>query len=322
MFVYLLLPIFPMGCFLAPGRRCQTAGLLLLVLAVSLTLPLSPTRAQEGDGALKETSLELLSDRALTPLGKAALSIRPAEWKHAESANFVYHFFHSFIAAPVSVEAEFYYRVIARELEKDTTQWERKCHIYVFEEAADWAEFQKRGSLDPWTGGIHAGGSLFIRRDPQVKWKGSTLGHEVAHLVVERFFGAGVPLWLNEGYAEYAAARCYAAFHRARGYGARPASRAVPEGMYVPVGQLTALLSYPDDVAQVGVFYSESERLVRFLSAADQRGFGTMFAALAKGARFETALAKGFGGRFMNLEALDREFRSYAIHANAAPIPN
>jgi len=61
---------------------------------------------------------------------------------------------------------------------------------------------------------------------------------------------------------------------------------------------------------------------VRFLSAADQRGFGTMFAALAKGARFETALAKGFGGRFMNLEALDREFRSYAIHANAAPIPN
>ena len=90
----------------------------------------------------------------------------------------------------------------------------------------------------------------------------------------------------------------------------------------MPVGQLTARLSYPDDVAQVGVFYSESERLVRFLSAADQRGFGTMFAALAKGARFETALAKGFGGRFMNLEALDREFRSYAIHANAAPIPN
>ena len=321
MLIHLLMPIFPMWCFLAPGRRRQTAG-LLLVVAAGLTLPLATTRAEEGNGALKETSLELLSDRALTPLGKAALSIRPSEWKHAESANFVYHFFHSFVAAPVSVEAEFYYRVIARELEKDTTQWERKCHIYVFEEAADWAEFQKRGALDPWSGGIHAAGSLFIRRDPQMKFKGSTLGHEVAHLVVERFFGAGVPLWLNEGYAEYAAARCHAAFHRARGYGARPTTRVVPEGMYVPVGQLTALLAYPGDVAQVGVFYSESERLVRFLSAADKRGFGMLFEALAKGARFESALAKGFGGRFMNLEALDREFRSYAIHENAVPIPN
>jgi len=322
MFAYLLLPIFPMWCFLAPGRRRRCAGLLISILAAGLAFPFSATRAEDGTGALKETSLELLSDRALTPLGKAALSIRPSEWKHAESANFVYHYFHSFIAAPVSVEAEFYYRVIARELEKDTTQWERKCHIYVFEEAADWAEFQKRGSLDPWTGGIHAAGSLFIRRDPQVKWKGSTLGHEVAHLVVERFFGAGVPLWLNEGYAEYAAARCYAAFHRARGFGARPGSRVVPEGMYVPVGQLTALLSYPEDVAQVGVFYRESERLVRFLSAADKRGFGTLFEALAKGARFETALAKGFGGRFKNLEALDSEFKSYAIHENAAQIAN
>ena len=266
--------------------------------------------------------MELLSDRALTPLGKAALSIRSSEWKHAESANFVYHFFQGFIAAPVSVEAEFYYRVIAQELEKDTTQWERKCHIFVFEEAADWAEFQKLGALDPWTGGIHAAGSLFLRRDPQSKFKGSTLGHEVTHLVIERFFGAGVPLWLNEGYAEYAAARCYAAFHRARGYTARPTARAVPEGMYVPVGPLTALLTYPADVAQVGVFYSESERLVRFLSAADKRGFETFFEALAKGARFETALAKGFGPRFMNLETLDREFRSYAIHATAALIPN
>ena len=295
--------------------------LVLAVLAAVLGTHLSAAAAEETEnGALAEVPLAQLSDRALTPLGQAALGIRAAEWKHAESANFIYHFFHGFIAAPVSVEAEFYYRVIARELEKDTTQWERKCHIYVFEQAEDWAEFQKRGALDPWTGGIHAAGSLFIQRDPQVKWKGSTLGHEVTHLVVERFFGAGVPLWLNEGYAEYSATRCYAAFHRARGYAARPTSRAVPAGMYVPVGQLTALLAYPQDVAQVGVLYSESERLVRFLSAADKRGFGALLEALAKGSRFDTALTKGFGSRFMNLDALEREFKAYAIHENGAPL--
>lgn len=296
-----------------------------MALAVLLSCWAGPGvfAADDGaSGALPEVTLTQLSDRALTPLGQAALGIRAGDWKHAETANFIYHYFQSFIAAPVSVEAEFYYRVIAQELEKDATQWERKCHIYIFERSEDWAEFQKRGALDPWTGGIHAAGSLFIRRDPQMKFKGSTLGHEVAHLVVERFFGAGVPLWLNEGYAEYAASRCYAAFHRARGYAARPISRAVPVGLFLPVAQLTALLAYPQEVAQVGVFYNESERLVRFLSATDKRGFGVLLEALSKGNRFDTALTKGFGSRFINLDALDRAFKAYAIHENGEPLQN
>ena len=135
-------------------------------------------------------------------IGQAALAIRASEWRHAETTNFIYHYFQSFVAAPVSVEAEFYYRLIAQELGKDTTQWERKSHIFVFESAEDWAQFQRNGALDPWTGGVHSRGELFIRRDPQFRFKGNTLGHEVAHLVVDRFFGANVPLWLNEGYAE------------------------------------------------------------------------------------------------------------------------
>ena len=272
-------------------------------------------------GNFMEIPLSQVSDRNLTQLGQAALGIRSAEWKHAETANFIYHFFHGFVAAPVSVEAEFYYKVIAQEMEKDTTQWERKCHIFIFEQPQDWAEFQKRGSLDPWTGGIHSGGSLFIQRNPALKFKDNTLGHEITHLVVDRFFGSGVPLWLNEGYAEYASVRCYAAFNRARGYAARPKSRSVPESMFIPTGQLTAMLSYPQDAAQVPVFYNESERLVRFLSAADKRGFNGFFEAIAHGSRLETALNKGFGSRFMNLDALDREFKVYATQAHGTATP-
>jgi hypothetical protein len=290
---------------------------LLFLIALLLTGHLlAQTSAEQPVGGLPEVPFQALSDRSLTALGQAALTIRPADWKHAETTNFIYHYFQSFIVGPVSVEAEFYYRVIAKELEKDTTQWERKCHIFVFETDADWAEFQRKGSLDPWTGGIHSGGSLFIQRNPQVKFKGNTLGHEVAHLVVERFYGAGVPLWLNEGYAEYVSARCYAAFNRARGYNARPHSRPVPAGLFLPLAQLTSMLTYPKEVVEVGVFYSESERLVRFLSATDKRGFGVFLEALSKGNRFETGLTKGFGGRFINLDALEREFKSYAIQEN------
>ena len=260
--------------------------------------------------------MPMLSDRAFTPLGQAALAIRPQEWKHAETANFIYHYFHSFVAAPVAVEAEFYYRVIARDLEKDTAQWERKSHVFIFETDEDWAAFQRSAALDPWTGAAHAGGSLFVVRNPEHRFKGNTLGHEVAHLVMERFFGAGVPLWLNEGYAEYASNICHAAFHRARGFSARPTSRAVPAELYLPVARLVALPAYPSDPAQVAIFYDESERLVRFLCRIDKRGFGIFLEALARGARVETALQKGFAARFINLEALEREFKTYATQTN------
>lgn len=291
------------------------------LVAAVLVASAAHSSAQAPDtGALPEVPLAQLSDRNITPLGLSALGIRANEWKHAETKNFVYHYFQSFIAGPVSVEAEFYYRIIAKELEKDTAQWERKCHIFIFEKPEDWRQFQGKAQLDPWTGGICAGGELFIQRNPEFKFKGSTLGHEVAHLVVHRFFGSGIPLWLNEGYAEYAASRGYAAFYRARGYTARPRSNAVDPARYFPLTELTNALTYPQDPTRVETFYNESERLVRFLSAADKRGFGVMFDALSKGNRFDTALNKGFGARFSNLEALEREFKPYASKEHGTAI--
>ena len=280
---------------------------LALLSAFSL-----PTSSFSQDGALPERTLAQLTDRTLGALGQAALGIRANEWKHAETKNFVYHFFSGFIAGPVSVEAEFYYGGVAKELEKDTAQWERKSHIFIFEKPEDWAVFQQKGALDPWTGGLHCQGELFIVRDPAVKWKGSTLGHEVAHLVVHRFFGNGVPLWLNEGYAEYASSRNYAAFYRARGYSSKPRSRPLPPGQFIPLAQLTSLVAYPQDVLQVAAFYTESEKLARYLSSVDKRGFGVFFDALSKGNRFDSALAKGFGSRFSSVDALETEFKAYA----------
>jgi hypothetical protein len=287
-----------------------------LLFASSLGL-----RAQDT-GALPEVPLARLSDRSFTALGQAALGIRASEWKHAETANFVYHYFQSFVATPVSVEAEFYYRLIAQELGKESARWERKSHIFVFEKAEDWADFQKRGALDPWTGGIHSRGELFIRRDPAFKFKDNTLGHEVAHLVVDRFFGSNVPLWLNEGYAEYVSMRCYSAFHRARNYRSRPRSPAVVAAQFIPLAELTSAMAYPHDPVRIEAFYSESHRLVRFLSAADKTGFSGLFEALAKGARFDTALAKCFGGRFPGLEALEREFKGYATNDSGPSLPD
>lgn len=268
--------------------------------------------AQQNVGSLAEVDYYKLSDRSLGTLAQTALQIRPRDWKHAETANFIYHYFQSFVATPVSVESEFYYKIIAKELGKDTSQWERKCHIFIFDEAEDWAQLKQRGSLDPWTGGLHTGNEVFIYRDASSKWKGNTLGHEVAHLVVHRFFGPGIPLWLNEGFAENVSIRGWAAFFRARGYLARPKSQAISPELFLPLAVLTGSQTYPSDPVQVDVFYNQSERLVRFLSSLDKTGFQGFFEAMSKGNHFETALRKGFGSRFASSMALEKEFRDYA----------
>ena len=264
-------------------------------------------------GSLPEVALEKLSDRSFTALAMRALGVRGGEWRHAETEHFIYHFFDAPTAAAVSVEAEFAYRIIAQELGKDTAAWERKCHMFLFSDEADWAQFTKAGALEPWTGGIHSQGSLFVRRAAGLLSKNQTLPHEITHLVLERFFGAGIPLWLNEGFAEYAGSRCRASFYRARGYNEKPRASAVSAERYIPVAQLTAMATYPADDTLVATFYNESEKLVRFLCATDKQAFLAFLDAMSKGARFDSALAKTFGSRFPNVDALEKEFRPYAI---------
>ena len=304
-------------------RRPFAALLLLLAgfappLAAQTPTPTmgNPTNAQ-GLNALKEVAYHALSSTSVTPLGGAAMSIRPTEWKHAETDNFIYHYFHDFIATPVSVEAEFYYRVIAKDLNKDTSHWERKANIFIFESPADWDAFRTRGSLDPWTGGLHSRGELFIQRDPNFKFKGNTLGHEVAHLVVDRFFGSNVPLWLNEGYAEYISRVAYASYYRARGYDSKARTDSLTEAAFLPLERLTQAVTYPSDVKEVLAFYTESEKLVRFLNAADKTRFLVLLEALARGSLFENALHTAYGTLYPTPAQLETAFRPYAITAPA-----
>ena len=282
------------------------------------SLLLAVSARAENLGALPEVAFERLSDRSLSTLAQPALAARKADWKHAESEHFIYHFFDGPTASAVSVEAEFYYRVIASELGKDTANWERKCHVFIFDQEADWVEFQLNGGLDPWTGGIHADGTLFFRRNPGWRSNNQTLPHEVTHLVMHRFFGNGIPLWLHEGFAEYAAARCRSAFYRARGYNSKPRGSVVQAPDFIPLAEFVALAAYPQKQETVMAFYAESEKLTRFLSKTDKDAFLKFMETMSKGAQFEGALRAHFGRHFYNVGELEKAFKPYAISPLAA----
>jgi hypothetical protein len=275
-------------------------------------LPVSAEDSQIGPalGALPEIEFSQLSQRDPNPLGEKALAIHPEQWKHAETEHFIYHFAQNFVAASVSVEAEFYYDVIAKELQKEQAARYAKSHVYLFERPEDWQQFQLYGKLEPWTGGIYSEGSLFILRDPSYKFAGNALGHEIAHLILHRFYGDRIPSWLNEGFAQYVSKNMRASFQRARGYSAAPRSPAVAPQDYFPLAALLAMKHPP--AARAEVFYNESERLVRFLDAMDATRFLALIEALARSETFDTALARIYVGEFSSVAQLEEKFREYA----------
>src|SRR5690242_11446162 len=136
--------------------------LALVSLIMAETAPSSEPDSTAGLNALPEVPFSQLSQRDPNPLGERALSVHREQWKHGETDHFIYHFVSSYVVTPISVEAEFHYRVVAKELERDQPAGDIKSHIYVFERPDDWRQFQTVGGLEKWTGGIHSQGSLFI----------------------------------------------------------------------------------------------------------------------------------------------------------------
>ncbi len=287
--------------------------LSIIIVASALSI-LSSATAQDssvvGLNSLTEVEFSQVSQRDPNPLGEKALAIHPDQWKHAETEHFIYHFVHGYVATPVSVEAEFHYRVIVKELEREQLTTDIKSHIYIFERPEEWQQFQAFGHLEPWTGGIHSAGSLFIQRNPAYKFSNNSLGHEIVHLVLHRFYTDGIPCWLDEGLAQFISKDAHASYQRARGYISKPHSDAIAPADLIPLATLVAMTHPPPE--HVHTFYDESERLVRFLEATDKPSFLNLLDAVARHQPLETALARIYAAHFATLPALEEKFREYA----------
>ena len=115
---------------------------------------------------------------------------------------------------------------------------------------------------------------------------------------------------MDEGFAQYISKGARASYLRARNYIAKPQSRAVDEEKLIPLAELMAMTSPPND--RVKTFYDESERLVRFLASSDKASFLTFLDALGRHQPFETALLQNYGTKFLTAAALEEKFREYA----------
>src|SRR5688572_26960191 len=100
--------------------RWSISHLFVHFLMTVLVVSASSGESQMGAalGALPEVEFSRLSQLDPNPLGEKALALHPEQWKHGETEHFIYHFVNSYVVTPISVEAEFHYRVVAKELQR------------------------------------------------------------------------------------------------------------------------------------------------------------------------------------------------------------
>jgi hypothetical protein len=237
--------------------------LRFVAIGVSL-LTLSALAQAPGTNDWQEVSVEAMDTAALTKRGKSILASDSWKWKHAQSPHFVVHFENGIFAAKVARMGEFFYDYIAKDLKGAKDQAPGRSHIFIFRNEKDWKQFQLEfgsGSTE-WAFSLVEGTVMYLQQAGNIQSSAEVLGHEMTHLVVNRFMTGRIPIWLNEGIAEWYGEFAYAEFK-----GVKKSKKAQFRGLKqpYPLAELVASDAYPKSVRDVHRFYQTSKYLVAFL---------------------------------------------------------
>lgn len=277
----------------------------LLLLGLVLIAPAT----WSDDMTLTPLTREQLDTSQLSPRGKQLLDDPLFKWQHARTPHFILHFEQQIFAAKVARQAEFYYTYISSDLEGARDQIEGPGHIFIIREEKDWAHFIRTYQINTeWAASLVEGHTLYLQQLGTKEQSVEILGHEMTHLVINRFLTGGrLPLWLNEGLAEWYGELAYAAFKGIK-KSKRQAFRNIKTT--VPLDTLFHATTYPQDTEDVRLFYETSKSLTGFLLLNHPPT--TFFAFLndmATGQDVEIALRLHFGyGSVKDLEEAFQKF--------------
>ena len=264
------------------------------------------------DTPLVEQKWETLSNKNLRKEGEAALAIDPGKWKHAETDHFVLHYRRVTEAQKVAREVEYDLWFIAKTLDAKKEQYQRKSHVFVFEDDEEWHVFLGKVQMPAWIASFAYGDELFlnVRKTQETgRFDSKTLAHETTHAVVARLYpDQRWPLWLAEGWAEYMGGASVAA---RKGQSVKRHQTQLRFAA-MPLETMERLTSYPADEILVAQLYQTSEKLVRYLMAElpKERILRFIEAALA-GKSLQTCVLEVYGDQFKDWADFRKKFELF-----------
>jgi hypothetical protein len=284
----------------------------IVALAVALALhraagQTTPAPAAAPVVTLVEKPWEKISHKKLMEFGEKAIGSDPHTWQHGETEHFVFHFHELSDAQKVGELAEAYYRQVQQDLGVTQDRLARKNHVFIYDDEEAWQQFVKIIRLDEWAMGVARRTELFLYSPRGRGFAIGSLGHEITHCIFYRFVSNPIPLWLNEGFAEFESGHAYAKF---KGINER---YVVGRGGVAtfPLKRLLAATKYPKE-EEIPQFYATSERVVRFLlTTQDRKKFLPFVLMVASGAKSEDAVLFHYHDQFKNFAAFADAFDKF-----------
>ena len=260
---------------------------------------------------LIEKPFSQLSDQQLNDLGQKAIAIRPEAWKHAETENFIIHYRRVTEARKVAREVEYDIKFVATALGATKDRYQKKSHVFVFEDNAEWQTFLSQTPLPAWAASFAHGDELFLnlRNQEGMAFDSRILAHETTHAVVARLYpNTQWPLWLNEGLAEYMGAASVAA----RKNQTIKRHEHTLDFASMSLDQIQRLEVYPQDPVQVAQLYETSEKLIRFIMTELPKDRFTRFIdAVLGGKSLSEALLYVYPDKLASYDDFEKKFARF-----------
>ena len=284
-------------------------SLLAWILLAASACALPPGRIRTDDA--QDIPAEQVEPTGLIPADVAWLNHPDYRWKHLQTEHFVLHHEQKIFAAKVARLGEQFYEAISADLPNlhDRTSPARS-HVFILRDPRGWKRIvDGTPGLDPWAASFVRGNAMYLQElGTGTGQKMEMLAHEMTHLVFNRFLPVRLPLWLNEGLAEYYGEFAY---KEARGMGQSKKAAFRPLRNWMPLDQLLAAQSYPSDPMEVDRFYVTSKYLTGYLLLRQPREkWDAFFARLLAGDDATAALLETYG--WADAAALEKSFAQFA----------
>ena len=271
-----------------------------------------------GEKRLQQATEKIISDpvklrprksaglpQSASKYAQAALKLS-ADWQHGETDHFIVHYKIQPVAEQVAAILELSYAKVKIDLNAAADRATGKSHVFLFRSRDEWARLQM--PVPDWAIGVTHGPEFFavLGERPSASDQ-AIVAHEVSHLTFNRFVSMHVPLWLNEGFAEFESESAYTKLHgQQNGIPLRLSTRAFS------INTLTAATSYPSDPKLASAFYGESERLVRFLLTRHTKArFLQLVDRLGKGATFPNAFEQTYGNQYKKFSDFEHAYENF-----------
>ncbi len=262
------------------------------------------------DVPLRQERWDQLTDRSISPAGEEALALRPNQWRHGETDNFIIHYRGLSDALQVAREIEFDLWYVAQSLGAAPAQYARKSHVYVFQDEKEWQKFLAETHAPDWVHSFALRDDLFLNlRAAQGGFDSGTLAHETTHAIVARIYGdRRWPVWLSEGFAEYMGGASVAARHWRSPRSNQPKFHFAE----MKVVELISTARYPADPEAVARLYDTSTKFVRYLfNKYPAELFPQFVNRVLDGEPTATALVKIYGHEFADMAEFEKRFSRF-----------